>query len=392
MKSQKVAYVATVYSHLAVFHMPFMEKLKSQGNEVHAYASPDHCKEDMHQESIDCRDIPFSRNPLAINNFKALFMLTRWFKREKYDLIHVHTPNASVICRIAARLAGCESVIYTAHGFHFFKGAPWINWLIYFPVEWIMSLWTDVLITINHEDYNRARNFPVRKKVVYVPGVGVDVQTYRSIGGRETNELRRELGLNGSGFVVLCIAELNRNKNHEQLIYSIHEMSQQGIPVVCLLAGTGDRESALKALVSQLNLEKTILFLGFRKDIPQLMQLADTVTLLSKREGLPKVLLEAMASGKPMVVTEVRGSRELVTSQVNGYKVPLGEVAKTVLAFTELYNNTELRKEMGRNSYEQASLYDIHEIMAKLEEVYADKSKLPAAPISSQTKGEGRVQ
>jgi glycosyltransferase involved in cell wall biosynthesis len=390
MKSKKVAYVATVYSHLAVFHIPFMERLKSQGNEVHAYASPDHCKVDLYQESIDCRDIPFSRNPLAINNFKAIFMLARWFKREKYDLVHVHTPNASVICRIAAKLAGCKNVIYTAHGFHFYKGASWLSWLIYFPVEWIMSLWTDVLITINQEDYARARKFPVRKNAVYVPGVGVDVQIYRSIGIHETNELRSELGIKGEHFVVLCIAELNRNKNHEQLIYSIHQMIQQGIPAVCLLAGTGDREIYLKALVSELNLDKVILFLGFRKDIPQLMQLADTVTLLSKREGLPKVLLEAMASGKPMVVTKVRGSRDLVTSQVNGYIVPLGQVEKTVEAFTELYNNTELRKGMGRNSYEQAGLYDIHEIMAKLDEIYAGKSKPPAEP-TSQINGEGMV-
>jgi glycosyltransferase involved in cell wall biosynthesis len=389
--SKKVAYVATVYSHLAVFHIPFMNMLKSQNNEVHAYACPDHCKEDIKKESIDCRDIPFSRNPLSLKNIKALLLLTRWFKQEKYDLIHVHTPNASIVCRIAARLAGCKKVVYTAHGFHFFKGAPILNWIVYFPIEWIMSLWTDVLITINQEDYARAQKFLVRKKVVYIPGVGVDVEKYRSINKDETNELRRELGLSSSDYVVLCIAELNRNKNHEQLIYSIHEMSQRGIPVICLLAGTGIMEAHLKSLVSELKLEKTIQFLGFRKDIPELIQVADTITLLSKREGLPKVLLEAMASGKPMVVTNVRGSRELVIPYTDGYVVPLGKIEDTAQAFIELYKNTQLREEMGRNSYIKAGHYDIRAITEKLWEVYTDKSQHPTEPTSSQFSGEGMV-
>lgn len=389
MTNPKVAYVATVYSHLAVFHIPFIQKLKSQGHLVHAYGSPDHCKEDLQHASIECRDITFSRNPLAIRNIKALIALTKWFKRERYDLIHVHTPNASVICRIAAKLAGCKNVVYTAHGFHFFKGASLLSWLVYFPVEWLMSFWTDVLITINQEDYELARKFPVRKKTVYIPGVGVDTQAYRKRNEQEIDDLRNELGIKKTDFIVICVAEMNHNKNQEQLIYSIYELNKRGIPAICLLVGTGGKVGYLHSLVKQLQMEDSIRFLGFRKDIPSLMQLADTVALLSRREGLPKVLLEALAAGKPMVVTNVRGSRELVSPQVNGYVVPVGGDQETIQALEVLYANKELRIEMGRKSFVQASQYDLKEIMIMLDEVYSLNNGLPAT--ASSQNGEGMV-
>jgi glycosyltransferase involved in cell wall biosynthesis len=376
MSTKKVAYVATVYSHLSVFHIPFMNMLKSQGYEVHAYASPDHCKDDVKRAFIACHDIPFSRNPLSIKNVKALKQLVKRFKEEQYDMIHVHTPNASVVCRIAAKLAGCKNVIYTAHGFHFFKGSPLLNWLLYYPVERMLSRYTDVIIAINNEDHDRASKFPVRDKVVYIPGVGVDVSAYRNIEHKKVALMRKDLGLNGQEFVVLSVAELNRNKNLEQLIYALHELTQLGVPVVGLLAGVGDREQILRALVKQLNMEKNILFLGFRRDIPELMNIADICTLMSEREGLPKVLLEAMSAGKPMVVTDIRGNRELVTTNENGFRVAVGNVAETTGALLKLYINPKLRAEMGKNSWERAESFDIRNIVEEMKEVYSERIPL----------------
>ncbi|SFF28354.1 Glycosyltransferase involved in cell wall bisynthesis [Paenibacillus catalpae] len=377
MSTKKIAYVATVYSHLSVFHIPFMNMLKYHGYEVHAYASPDHCKEDVKRAFIACHDIPFSRNPFSMQNVKALKQLVKRFKEEQYDMIHVHTPNASVVCRIAAKLAGCKNVIYTAHGFHFFKGSPLLNWLLYYPVERMLARWTDVIIAINHEDHERASKFPVRNKVVYIPGVGVDVSSYRNIDLKKVASLRNELGLSGKEFVVLSVAELNRNKNIEQLIYALHELTQLGVPVVGLLAGVGDREPVLRALVQQLNLEKNILFLGFRRDVPELMNIADTCALMSEREGLPKVLLEAMSAGKPMVVTDIRGNRELVASNENGYRVPVGNVAATTGALLKLYLNPKLRSEMGKTSWEKAESFDIPNIVEEMKDVYSERIPLP---------------
>lgn len=377
MSNPKAAYIATVYSHLSVFHIPFMKMLKSQGFDVHAYANPDHCKSDVENASIECHDIPFSRNPFSFQNVKAMKQLIRRFKDEQYDLIHVHTPNASVVCRIAARLAGCKNVIYTAHGFHFFKGAPLLNWLVYYPVEWVLSRWTDVIIAINCEDYERVRKFPVRNKAVYIPGVGVDVKAYQHIEKYKTDIIRKELGVNGDEFVVLSVAELNSNKNHEQFIYALYTMTKQGIPVVGLIAGVGSRESILKSLVRELNLEKYVKFLGFRKDIPELMNISDVLVLMSQREGLPKVLLEAIAAGKSMVVTDVRGNRELVASGDNGFIVPIGDVAGTAKALTTLYLDPTQRDKMGKNSLNRANTYDIKNIIDELKKLYQDEIQVP---------------
>ena len=157
MRSKKVAYVATVYAHLAAFHLPFMKDLQAQGFDVHAYASPDQRKEALIAKGLECRDISFSRNPLAFGNIQAIRALTERFKAEDYDLIHVHTPNASVVCRIAAWLAGSRQVVYTAHGFHFFRGASRANWRPHYPIERFMARFTDVLVTINKEDYEIGR-------------------------------------------------------------------------------------------------------------------------------------------------------------------------------------------------------------------------------------------
>lgn len=381
MNPKKVAYVATVYSHLAVFHIPYMKMLASQGYEVHAYASPDHCRSDVEQESIVCHDVEISRNPFSLRNLKALKQLTKQFRQERYSLIHVHTPNASVICRIAAKWAGCKNIIYTAHGFHFYQGAPLLNWLLYYPVEWLLSRWTDVIITINNEDYERVKKFPVRNKAVFIPGVGVDIDKYRDVRDESVANVRNELGLNGTEFVVLSVAELNRNKNHEQFIHALHKLSLQGIPIVGLIAGVGEKEMDLKSLVAELGMEQNIIFLGFRRDISVLMQLAEVIVLMSEREGFPKVLLEAMAAGKPMVVTDVRGNRELVTSYENGFRVPYGDVAATVLALTKLYSEPDLRQEFGRNSKEKAIYFDIPHIEEKLKTVYSENMQLPLTAV-----------
>jgi len=381
----KIAYIATVYSHLATFHIPYIQMLRDLGYEVHAYATPDHCKQDLERQEIVCRDLQMSRNPFSLENLRATRQLFAKLKREKYDMIHVHTPNASVVVRVSARLAGCRNVVYTAHGFHFYQGAPLRNWLLYYPVERLLARWTDVLITINEEDYDRARQFPVRHQVVYLPGVGVDVGQYRSVDAEQVGALRRDLGLDGSKFVALCVAELNRNKNHEQFLHAVRELVRRGVPIVALLAGVGEREAELKQLVRSLKLEEQVIFLGFRRDISVVMQLAHIVVLMSEREGLPKSLLEAMAAGKPLLVTNVRGNRELVTSFENGIKVPYGDVAATAEMLARMYDDPVLRAKMGKNSWEKVQKFELSRIAEQLQGIYAEKIQLPRLPDQVST-------
>lgn len=372
-RTRKAAYIATVYAHLAAFHLPFMSDLRDAGFTVHAYAAPDHGRDEVDAAGFACRDLPFSRNPLAPGNLRAMRELIGWLKRERYDLIHVHTPNASVVCRLAARLAGrpYPKVVYTAHGFHFFEGAPWLNWLLVYPLERFLARWTDVLVTINREDERRADVFPVRGRSVYVPGVGVDLSLYAAREGNEREQLRRDFGLAPDDFAVLCIAELNRNKNQEQLIGAIGELRRRGIPAVLLLAGVGREEARYRQLAAEHGVAGAVRFLGYRRDVPQLLQAADALALLSRREGLPKALLEGLAAGRPLMATAVRGSRDLVVPGRNGYLVPVGDVSAAADALGRLQQDAGLRRRMGEYSRKLAGLYDLVQIRRDVAAIYA---------------------
>lgn len=436
MAPRKAAYIATVYGHLAAFHLPFMEDLKNGGCEVHAYAAPDPFRKDVAEAGFEVRDLPFSRRPLSPGNIKALLALTAWLKKERYDIVHVHTPNAALITRTAAWIAGCRGIYYTAHGFHFYRGAPIYNWLVYYPLERLAARVTDVLITINREDYARAATFPTRGKVVLLPGVGVaDLQQQvmeheqddggeraavlpsgfancegrapmaSGVGGAsrqpQADRIRGSLARAGAGaagglpaappaedakgyaveaalasgssqrpFVILCMAELNRNKNQEQLLRALQVLRREGVPAVCLLAGTGPLGASLQELARQLGIAEAVHFLGYRRDGAHLMAAASVVALLSRREGLPKLLLEALSVGRPIVATDVRGSRDLVTPGDNGFLVAPGDVAGTAAALRRLYQKPELAAHMGRRSREMAAPYRLETVRGLLHELY----------------------
>ncbi|MDR0169666.1 glycosyltransferase family 4 protein [Bacillus paranthracis] len=376
-KIRKVAFVATVYRHLEAFHIPYIKFLQEKGFEVHAYGAPDHGKDGIVEIGVVCHEIPFSRNPMNRDNIRALKELTNSFKKEGFDLIHVHTPVASIIARIAAKKAKVPRVIYTAHGFHFFDGAPLINWMIYYPVERIMARYTDTIVTINEEDFKRAQSFSVRDSIQFVPGVGVNTKQFILHNESEIQLLKRnELKLNEKDFVILCVAELNDNKNHKQLLEAMNILRHKYENIKCLIVGMGEDYQSLQDEVNQLDLNKIVKFLGFRKDIVELLAISSVVTLFSKREGLPKALLEALAAAKPIIATDVRGNRDLVIDGKNGYLVPVSDVNKTVQAFEKLIDKSVDALEMGNASLALANKYDLDTIMCQMDKIYTKSVNL----------------
>ena len=256
-------------------------------------------------------------------------------------MVHVHTPVASVLGRIAAKRAAVPHVLYTAHGFHFYDGASWRSWLLYYPMERLMARFTDTLITINREDYTRAKRFPVRGQVVHVPGVGLDVGYYQS---EHSNNIRQQLGLSTDTFVISCIAELISRKNHRQLLFALKKFTEVNRHVQCLFVGDGEMEQTLKELVNELGLVQFVQFLGSRDDIPHILRATDVCVLLSKQEGLPRVVMEAMAAGLPVIATDIRGNSDLITHGRNGFLVPYGDVAATAVALQKLYKYPQLTR------------------------------------------------
>ncbi|SDI00317.1 glycosyltransferase family 4 protein [Desulfosporosinus hippei] len=369
--NKKVAFLAKEYRHLEAFHLPFMKLLQTKGYAVHAYAAPDDSKANIAAEGFLCHDTPFHRNPFKLSYLRVLRELVKSFKQEDFSLVHVNTPVAGVLGRIAAQRARVRRVIYTAHGFHFYSGAPLINWVIYYPIERLMARFTDFLITINREDFARARQFPVRKEVVNIPGVGVDVEKLNPYKRFENRTgFRETLGIGAKDFVIVCVAELTSNKNHRQLIDAVGKLVKRSNQVQCLFVGTGDNEEFLKELVCRKGLKGTIRFLGFRQDVPEILAASDVLVLLSKREGLPKALMEGMASGKPIVATEIRGNRDLIVHGENGILVPIGDVKSTVAALQELAGDADHQKTMGSKNLETIKRYSLDQISARLELLY----------------------
>jgi len=370
--SGKALFVATVYTHLYAFHIPFMKHLQGLGYEVHAAASPvGGFEKDVEAAGVRCWDVPFSRSAMRLQNVTAYGKLRALLKRNSYDLVHVHTPVAAWLGRLAARRAGQGPVLYTAHGFHFFKGMPWHYWLLYRPAEWLAARWTDGLIVINSEDFEQAERMGFRggKDLFLVHGVGVDLTRYGS-EATDSRPARTELGLEAEDLVVTCVAEFTPTKNHGFLL-SAWPLVHERVPAAHLiLVGDGCKLRSLKRRALREELPN-VRFLGFRRDVPDILQATDVVVLPSKREGLPRAITEAMAAGKPVVAADVRGSRDLVKHDVTGLLVQLGDVPGLAGAVTRLLQDGELRQRMGRAGQARVEDYSLQRVLEEMRGIYA---------------------
>lgn len=311
----KVLYVATVVKkHIMQFHIPFLKMCKDAGWETAVAARNDYDNAD------DCSipfcdtyyDIPFERSPLKLKNLTAYRELKKVITEGEFDMIHCHTPVGAMLTRLAARGVRKKGtkVIYTAHGFHFFKGAPLLNWLVYYPVERFLARWTDVLITINKEDYHRAQKFKAGK-VVYVPGVGVDTQKFAEpITEDQRHRIRAEIGIPDDAVLLLSVGELNRNKNHSLVIRALAHLENKNVHY-CIV-GEGEFREHLTGLSQELGVSERVHLLGYRSDVHMLYKSSDFFCFPSLREGLPVALMEAMASGLPCVASRIRGNADLL--------------------------------------------------------------------------------
>ena len=322
------------------------------------------------QKGVKCYDIPFSRNPYDLGNIKAFKRLIKIQKENRYDIVHVHTPIASFITRFALRRNKVK-MIYTCHGFHFYKGAPIVNWLVYYPLERIAARWTDVLVTINSEDLQIANNFNLRcnGNVFLMHGVGINNKEYK-IGKFDKNNYRKELGIEKDDFLILVLAELNNNKNHMQLIKSIDLIKDKypNIKVIC--AGEGPLEEKLKDFVKNKSINDRIKFIGFRKDVKELLYSADCVGLFSKREGLGKCLLEGIITNNVIIATNTRGPKEIIKNNENGFLVEIGDYKDTAKKIELLYRNKDIRDSFIKKSNKIIEKYFLKNVLKEIEDFY----------------------
>lgn len=367
---KKILICSTLLTTIRAFLIPHINLLKELGFIVDICGNKD--TRDLDTLVHNVYDLSFQRNPFSIRNFSAAYKLSSIVYENSYDIIHFHTPIASAFGRLAVRKfrKNGTKIIYTAHGFHFFKGAPIINWLIYYPVERWLAKYTDLLITINKEDYSRACTFNA-KRVEYVPGVGLDINRFTEVTVDKQRK-RRELGISVGAFLVLSVGELNKNKNHEVIFRAIAKLNNSSI--FYLICGQGPQEKYLENLSQKLGLEKQIKFLGFRRDIAEICKVADIFAFPSKREGLGLAALEAMASGLPIVTSNVHGIKDYSINGRTGYNCCADDVNGYARSIEMLINNTKDRMRMGQNNMEAVKVFDLQNIISCVQDLYSEMS------------------
>ena len=371
MAKKKVLFVATVVkTHIVQFHIPYLKMLKEMGWETAVAAKNDY--DDPNECYIPHCDkyypVAFGRSPLTRDNICAYKELKSIIDEGDFDMIHCHTPVAAFLTRLAARDArkkGCK-VVYTAHGYHFYKGAPLLNWLVFFPAEWIASFFTDVLITINREDYKFSRKHLHAKRLEYVQGVGVKLERFQNHSA-ERDAIRASLGLGKDDFVLLSVAEMTKNKNHRMMLEAMARIPNPHVHLLC--AGRGQELENNIALCSQLHLMHRVHFLGYRSDVPQLYAAADVFLFISFREGLSLSLMEAMSSGLPCIVSPIRGNVDLITDRKEGIYARL-HPKSIAEAIVSLESDPELRRTLGEAAKEKVQAFSLDTISKRMEEIY----------------------
>lgn len=356
------------------FHIPYLQMFQSMGWETavasrNDYENPEDC---VIPYCDHFYDIPFERIPWKTGNISAYRQLKQLIDNGNYDIIHCHTPVGAMIARLAALDARKKgtTVIYTAHGFHFYKGASPVHWLAYYPAEWLLAHVTDVLITMNKEDYALAQKKMHAGRIEYIPGVGVDTGRFRS-GQTNPEEKRRELGFGAEDFLILTVAEMTKNKNHSTVLKALAMLKDEPefASMRYLICGRGENEQNLRQEAEDLGITDHVVFLGYRHDVPDLLRCSDLFAFMSFREGLPVALMEAMSSGMAVVCSEIRGNTDLVENGAQGViaeNTPEG-VADAVL---DLYRNPDKRRMLGEAAAEKVKDFDQKNVHRKMRDIY----------------------
>lgn len=378
-KNKKVLIVATVVKkHIMQFHVPTLKLLHEMGYEIHVAASNDY----EYREECDIPycdkyyNIDFSRSPFKKNNITAYKQLKNIIEKENFNLIHCHTPVGGVVARYAARKSRTRGtkVVYTAHGFHFYKGAPLKNWIIYYPIEKYMSKYTDVLITINNEDYNLAKNKFRANKVEYINGVGIDLKKINSVSINKTKK-RKDLEIKYDDIVFLSVGELNYNKNHIESIKAVNNIYNKK-NIKYLICGVGPNENKLRKYIEDNKLTNNVKLLGYRDDIIEIMKSSDIFLFPSKREGLPVSVMEAMACGLPVICSNIRGNKDLIDDCKGGIIVNNNKCRDYFDSIKKLTSDVELQREYGKYNKEKIKEYDYNKILDKLGMIYECRDDL----------------
>ena len=315
--------------------------------------------------------VRLKRSPLAPVNFLGYQDMKQIINSGHFNLIWTNEPVMGVVTRLAARTArkNGTKVMYMTHGFHFFKGAPKKNWLIFYNIEHWASRLCDVITTINREDYRRAKKMhaPVVK---YIHGIGINPERLNKIDNR--SDIRQELRLNENDFLCISVGELNENKNHQVVIKALGQLKDPDIHYI--ICGKGDQLENLKNLAKEQGVQNNMHFLGYRMDVLDICSQSDLFVFPSHREGLPIAPLEAMYCGLPLITSDIRGLADYMKEGKTGYLTDPDDVNSFASKIRKLKDDPQLREEIGNNNKKAVVLFLLDN--SKIEVLYLIRSIL----------------
>lgn len=380
----KALMLASVASMIDQFNMENIALLQAMGYQVDVACNflqgstsskerVETFQKELSEKRIRSIYVPIPRKISAVKEiFESYLQVKKLVEQEEYQLVHCHSPIGGAIARLACRKQRKKGlrVIYTAHGFHFYTGAPKKNWMIFYPIEKCLSKYTDVLITICKEDYERAKKCMNAKEIKYIPGIGVDVERIGAMPKHE--EKRQEIGIENGDKLLLSIGELNKNKNHEVILKAMARLKRKDVHLA--ICGKGELEQDLKQLAKELGIDKQVHLLGFRTDAKQWLTVADIFVFPSFREGLPVSLMEAMAAGLPVVATKIRGTTDLIVPEKGGYLHGATEVEQMARSIGELLDDDRTRERMGNYNKMVIRGFSIIKVQEIMKTIYESKS------------------
>lgn len=370
--SKKVLYTASTEIHLRNFHLPYMNWFLESGYEVHAAFNG----ESEFTEVSSCHNIPFDRSPFSLSNIRALILLIKLIRLHEFDVIHCHTPTASVITRLAYIFSfrWKSFVFYTAHGFYFYKGSSLKNWIIFYPVELIMALVTDCIITMNDEDWGHVSSSLFRCKYKHnIDGIGVNPsRLLHATNNKRTSILKEELGISKNDVVFIYIAEFNKRKNHAYIFNSINQLISEGVAdfKVLFAGGFSTEKKSCEEFALKNGFIDKVHFLGYRDDIAELISIADVGITSSKTEGLPIGVLELIYSKKPVLASKIRGHIEILKDGENGYLIDLKYIKSLSEKMKMFIENPDLIKVIGEKAPQTIDKFLLKNASEKIFSIY----------------------
>ncbi len=362
---KKALLVTRVSGFVPQFEMNNVKLLQEMGYEVHYAANYNTIVYGKDNSRLDGtgvirHQIDFERSPFSPSVRKSYGQLKELLIQEQFDLIHCHMPMSAVVTRMAAQAVRRKTgrkvpVLYTAHGLHFYTGAPLANW-VYYPVERFLSRYTDRLILINEEDYARASKFPIRGRVEHTKGIGMRLEQFeeyqkKDYAAEQQTELQKTYGIPAEHKVLISVGELTKRKNNITMVEAMSELKD--LPVTYLICGSGPKEEELKQRVKELGLEKQVKFAGYVTDVPALLQQADCFVFPSFQEGLPVAVMEAMAVGLPVIASRIRGITDLIEHTKGGYLVEDWEPENYAVKVRRMFEESQGKSQTGRDTRRQ---------------------------------------